>query len=300
MADIVINGATYKDVPSIQVPDENGEMVEFEERMTPYEACIAEFKANGWTEYEVVDTLTLSDIRNAETNKQYITKLPEMTKVPDFSECHNLVLKELTTTTTSMSANSFQYDDNIYAETFFPNVKEINASTFYGCCNLRFNELNKVLTYIGSYAFFECRNITISELPKNVSTLGGQAFQRCYSIVRMKTYDKLKFLGNRTYYSCRNLQKYDGYVTSIDAECFAYCIRMSAFILRSDLATLVNSSAFKSTPIASGAGYIYVPKSLVDSYKSATNWSVYANQFRALEDYTVDGTTTGELDESKI
>ena len=53
-------------------------------------------------------------------------------------------------------------------------------------------------------------------------------------------------------------------------------------------------------PIASGAGYIYVPAALVDSYKVATNWSTYAAQFRALEDYTVDGTTMGELDPNKI
>lgn len=39
---------------------------------------------------------------------------------------------------------------------------------------------------------------------------------------------------------------------------------------------------------------------LVDSYKAATNWSTYADQIRALEDYTVDGTTTGALDETKI
>lgn len=39
---------------------------------------------------------------------------------------------------------------------------------------------------------------------------------------------------------------------------------------------------------------------LVDTYKADTNWSTYAAQFRALEDYTVDGTITGELDESKI
>lgn len=39
---------------------------------------------------------------------------------------------------------------------------------------------------------------------------------------------------------------------------------------------------------------------LVDSYKAATNWSTYATQFRALEDYTVDGTITGELDSTKI
>jgi hypothetical protein len=31
-----------------------------------------------------------------------------------------------------------------------------------------------------------------------------------------------------------------------------------------------------------------------------TNWTTFSAQFRALEDYTVDGTTTGELDESKI
>ena len=53
-------------------------------------------------------------------------------------------------------------------------------------------------------------------------------------------------------------------------------------------------------PIMKGEGYIYVPRALVDSYKVATNWSSWATQFRALEDYTVDGTTTGELDETKI
>lgn len=48
-------------------------------------------------------------------------------------------------------------------------------------------------------------------------------------------------------------------------------------------------------------GYIYIPRALVgDIYKYAANWSVFAAQFRSLEDYTVDGTITGELDESKI
>ena len=34
--------------------------------------------------------------------------------------------------------------------------------------------------------------------------------------------------------------------------------------------------------------------------KTASIWSTYASQIRALEDYTVDGTVTGELDPSKI
>ena len=63
---------------------------------------------------------------------------------------------------------------------------------------------------------------------------------------------------------------------------------------------LSNTSAFNSTPITFGTGYIYAPRALVDSYKAATNWSTYADQICALEDYTVDGTTTGALDETKI
>lgn len=76
---------------------------------------------------------------------------------------------------------------------------------------------------------------------------------------------------------------------------------LTALILRSEtMATLDSTGAFTRSAIASGTGYIYVPRALVDTYKTATNWSTFANQFRALEDYTVDGTVTGELDESKI
>ena len=46
-------------------------------------------------------------------------------------------------------------------------------------------------------------------------------------------------------------------------------------------------------------GYIYIPRDMISTLKTATNWSTYASQLRALEDYTVDGTTTGEFDDEK-
>ena len=42
---------------------------------------------------------------------------------------------------------------------------------------------------------------------------------------------------------------------------------------------------FNNTLIASGTGYIYVPAEYIEEYKTATNWSVYASRFRAIEDY---------------
>lgn len=75
---------------------------------------------------------------------------------------------------------------------------------------------------------------------------------------------------------------------------------LKALILRNTSKISPLRNTFYTCGITNGTGYIYVPASLMDSYKSATNWSTYADQFRALEDYTVDGTTTGELDETKI
>jgi hypothetical protein len=46
--------------------------------------------------------------------------------------------------------------------------------------------------------------------------------------------------------------------------------------------------------------HFYVRRALVDEFKTATNWSTYADMYRALEDFSVDGTATGELDMNKI
>ena len=90
-------------------------------------------------------------------------------------------------------------------------------------------------------------------------------------------------------------------LTRIAASGFANCSSLKTLVLRSDaVVTLENTNALTSTLIANGSGYIYVPSALIDSYRTATNWATYSAQFRALEDYTVDGTTTGALDETKI
>lgn len=45
---------------------------------------------------------------------------------------------------------------------------------------------------------------------------------------------------------------------------------------------------------------ILVPREWIETLKSATNWSSHGDYIFAIEDYTIDGTTTGELDESQL
>lgn len=77
---------------------------------------------------------------------------------------------------------------------------------------------------------------------------------------------------------------------------FNSCTTLTAVVIRrNSVAQLTAVNSFASTPIASGTGYIYVPRALISSYEAATNWSTYAAQFRALEDYTDDGTIDGKF-----
>ena len=91
-------------------------------------------------------------------------------------------------------------------------------------------------------------------------------------------------------------------LTNVAFNTFSNSTNLTCLALRTqnNICTLSGWSAFDDTPIYDGDGYIYVPSALIEQYKTATNWTYFATKFRALEDYTVDGTVTGALDTSKI
>lgn len=181
---------------------------------------------------------------------------------------------------------------------------------------------NSRITTIGDYAFCGNENLTGVSFPNVVDT-ERYAFSDCTALVEVEM-PKLQDVGIHAFENCTSLSRVNlPAVTYIDAAAFAYCTSLAtadfpnvemmyfgvfdgcsalvALILRkSQVAALYTAGAFYNTPIESGAGYIYVPSAIVDSYKADSVWKKFADQFRALEDYTVDGTTTGALDESKI
>lgn len=46
----------------------------------------------------------------------------------------------------------------------------------------------------------------------------------------------------------------------------------------------LNSNDLKGTTIEKATGYVYVPDDMVDTYKSATNWSTYASQIKGMSE----------------
>lgn len=121
--------------------------------------------------------------------------------------------------------------------------------------------------------------------------VGGLYFGYCTSLINIEL-PKLQTMENEVFSGCSSLEKVDMGRTNessnnpyIGQSVFLNCSSLKTFIIRnSKVATLLNSNTFNDTPIATSTteGYIYVPDNLVESYKTATNWSTYASKIKPL------------------
>ena len=181
-----------------------------------------------------------------------------------------------------------------------PSVKTIST---YCLSGMKITELSlPECTSIGDRSFNGCKNIAKLELPK-CKTIGASCLSNI--LITELVLPECTSIGNS---SLSGLTE----CTYVDlpkcTKLITYALRNSAnlktLILRSETLCALSGYALNSTKIWNGTGYVYVPRALIESYQTATNWAtIYsknANVFRALEDYTVDGTIIGELDESKV
>lgn len=160
----------------------------------------------------------------------------------------------------------------------------VGSYAFAGCKELTYASFTNC-EKIGSYAFTVCTKLVTVNLPK-LTDLSLNLVQGC-SVLKNISIPEVTNLPSNSIRDCVALEKIDlPKVRTINSQVFLNCSALTAVILRStSVATLSNSNSFNGTPIANGTGYIYVPAALVDRYKTATNWSAFTNQFRAIEDF---------------
>ena len=85
------------------------------------------------------------------------------------------------------------------------------------------------------------------------------------------------FVPSNCFRYCTSLELFDAPCATIQASAMGNSGKLNTLVLRRTdaVVNLLNVSAFVSTPFASGGtgGTAYVPSALVESYKTATNWS---------------------------
>ena len=185
-------------------------------------------------------------------------------------------------------------------------IATVGRSAFSGCSQLTSVNL-PLATSVGDYAFQSCTKLTSVNLP-SVTSISQYAFKKCSQLTSVNL-PLATSAGSFTFDSCTKLTSIDlPLATSVGSYTFNGCSQLTYVILRAEtVCTLNNTNAFKNTPFASGkaGGTLLVPRALVTKYPNATNWSsIFSgntnNRVLALEDYTVDGTITGEIDWDKL
>lgn len=162
-------------------------------------------------------------------------------------------------------------------------VTRLGESAFSPCISLVKATFQNV-TSSAPNTFSGCKVLEEATFPM-LTTVGTRMFENCVRLKRVSI-DSATAIGNYAFSGCYELQKVDcPKVVKLNTQSFDNCKILDTVILRSETVATFGTNSFRNTPIASGTGYIYVPAALVDSYKTATGWSTYANQIRAIEDY---------------
>ena len=203
-----------------------------------------------------------------------------------FYGCYSLTVANFPMCT-GISGNAFCHCSGLTSVSF-PVCTSIGSSAFSGCRTLTTADF-PVCENIGSYAFRGCSLLTTASFPACPS-IYNNAFQYCSGLT-VVNFPVCSLMNSRVFEGCTSLTEVSFPVCrAIGSYAFFSCYNLTTLKLGYSLvAVLSNTNAFTSTPMSTSSyigtwGSIYVPASLVDAYKSATNWATYADRITALEE----------------
>lgn len=200
-------------------------------------------------------------------------------------------------------------DNTKNAQYLFYNYDKDNISDL-----IQYNDTKNVEQWESTFENF--KGTKIPPLNTNRMRNMNKKYKNCQKLIDLpQEVSPNSFTYNSTFDSCYLLTKIDltkfrPDMSSYCSSTFKNCYSLKALIIR-DVNTILNSNSLSNcyhilgtqnstyNPDGLTDGYVYVPRNMIETLSSATNWSTVATQFRALEDYTKDGTTTGEFDDAK-
>ena len=143
------------------------------------------------------------------------------------------------------------------------------------------------VTTVHDRALYNFDSLTSIKMP-NLTSCEQYAFAGTgLTEVAADSFPELTTIGNYGFSNCKSLTKarFD-VLSTVPANCFNGCSKLKELVLlKSSKVTLSNVNAFNDTPLKVGFGTIYVPESLLATYKADSKWKDFF--LAAYEDYPV-------------
>ena len=131
--------------------------------------------------------------------------------------------------------------------------------------------------YVGSKAFYYCENLTTVNLPA-CTTLYQLAFRNCANLSYVSLPNVVR-LSSDCFRNCTALETISLPKCSyLSQTVFAFCTNLQTIYMGTALSTVATMTHSNALSGCSALQSIYVPASLVDSYKIASNWSYYSSK----------------------
>ena len=130
--------------------------------------------------------------------------------------------------------------------------------------------------YVGSNGFYYCVSLTTVNLPACTS-LYNNAFRNCGNLSYISL-PNVTGVSNYCLANCSALQTVSLPKCSyLNRYAFRSCYNLNTIYMGTELSTVATMAQSNALLDCSALQSIYVPSSLVDAYKSASNWSYYSS-----------------------
>lgn len=153
----------------------------------------------------------------------------------------------------SITGHAFEYNRDLI--TVSTNARVVGSYAFQYCSSLQ-EVIMTDCSVIERQAFLICRSLSSVSLP-NCKEIGQFAFQGCISL-RELNLPECTHIYSQAFFSCNNF-------STITLDNTTVC-------------RLYSSDAFYGTGITSSTGFIFVPDSLYESYRTDSVWSYFFNR----------------------
>lgn len=204
-----------------------------------------------------------------------------------FQYCHSLSYVHFPDTLTNIREYAFRYCYPLHDLRLPDNLTNLGEYAFNECFGIEEVRLPGSITSCGGYVFHTCRNLRKITIPENWTSIPNGLCYRCYALESIEIPERITHIGDEAFYECYRLTevKFHADIATIRSGSFRYCRAMrDYYCYRTTPPSLTSSNVFNDIP---GSCVIWVPKStdrtVLTAYKTASNWSNYANYMKEME-----------------
>ena len=199
-----------------------------------------------------------------------------------FCACDSLTSVTIPDSVTTIGVWAFQDCTSLTSVNIPDGLTTIEYAAFAGCTSLK--------EFKGKYATEDGRSLIVDNtiiayanasgttytIPDSVTKIGYAAFGWCDSLTSVTIPDSVTEIGVYAFRECTNLTSVTigDSVTSIGDLAFYYCDSLTSVYCKATTPPSLGSSVFGNN---GSDRKIYVPAGSVNAYKSAANWSQYAD-----------------------